>query len=57
MSEGDDVFVTSELDIFAHKPIQTAVLETTKSVCKPIAPVEQIDLEFLIPTNNVRTST
>jgi hypothetical protein len=40
---------SSEVDIFAHKPIQKSVLQTIKTVYKPIAPVEQSDLEFLIP--------
>ena len=40
---------SSELDIFMHGPIQTAVIGTLETVCKPIAPVEQHDLEFLKP--------
>jgi len=43
------VSISSEFDIFARKPIQTAVLETVETVYKPIAPVEQSYLEFLIP--------
>ena len=46
------VFVSSEFDIFAHKPIQSSVLETIETVYKPVAPVEQRDLEFLIPADN-----
>jgi len=46
---GDVEFVTSELDIFAHKPIQTAILETHVVHYKPIATVDKNDLEFLIP--------
>ena len=46
------MFVSSEFDIFAHKPIQTSVLETIHTVCKPIAPVEQSDLQFLITAYN-----
>ena len=49
VSESNGLFVSSEFDIFAHKPVQTAVLETIQTVYKPIASVEQSDLEFLIP--------
>ena len=38
--------ISSEFDV-ARKPIQTAV-ETIETVYKPIALVEQSDLEFLI---------
>jgi hypothetical protein len=43
--------VSSEFDIFVHKPIHTSVLETIETVYQPIAPVEQSDLEFLIPAD------
>ena len=43
---------SSEFDIFAHRPIQTPVLGTTEFAYKPIAPVDQNDLEFLIPADN-----
>ena len=57
MSEGNvwtinGVFVSSDFDIFARKPIQTSVLETIQTVYKPIVPVEQSDFEFLIPADN-----
>jgi len=48
MSEAT-VSISSEFDVFARKPIQTSVVETIETVYKPIAPVEQSDLEFLIP--------
>ena len=35
-----------------HRPIQTAVLGSVKTLYKPLAPVEQNDLEFLIPGDN-----
>ena len=41
--------LSSEFDICIHLPIQTAVLGTVETVYKPVAPVEQNDLEFLIP--------
>jgi hypothetical protein len=45
-------FVSSEFDIFASKPVKESVLETTEVVYKPIASVDQSDLEFLIPADN-----
>jgi len=45
---GDVEFVTTEFDIFAHKPVQTAILETNAVHYKPIATVDQNDLEFFI---------
>jgi len=47
-----ELSVSSEFDIFARKPIQTSVLETIETVYKPNAPVDQSDLEFLIPADN-----
>ena len=41
--------ISSEFDIFLHRPIQTAVLGSVETVYKPLAPVEQNYLEFLIP--------
>ena len=41
--------ISSQFDIFMHRPIQTAVQGTVETVYKPLAPVEQNDLEFLIP--------
>jgi len=49
---GDVEFVTTEFDIFAHKLVQTAILETYVFHYKPIATVDQNDLEFLIPADN-----
>ena len=49
---GDVEFITSEFDIFAHKPVQTAILETNVVHYKPIATVDQTDLEFSIPADN-----
>ena len=49
MSNADVTSDSSELDIFKHRPIQTAVLGTVETVYNPLAPVEKNDLEFLIP--------
>jgi len=48
---GDIEFVTTEFDIFAHKPVKKAILETNAVHYKPIATVDQNDLEFLIPAD------
>jgi hypothetical protein len=42
-------FVGTEFDIFAPKPIQFGVEETIDTIYKPVASVEQSDLEFNIP--------
>jgi hypothetical protein len=39
----------SEFAIFAKKPVQGAVLWSRITHYKPIAPVEQLDLEYVIP--------
>jgi hypothetical protein len=39
----------SEFDIFANKPVQSAVLGTRVAQYKPAAPVDQSDIEFVIP--------
>ena len=49
---GDVEFVTSEFDIFAHKPIHSAILGTDVVHHKPIATVDHNDLEFFIPGDN-----
>jgi len=41
--------ISIQFDIFMQRPIQTAVQCTVETVYKPLAPVEQNDLEFLIP--------
>jgi len=46
---GEVEFVSSEFDIFAPKPVQSAILGTEVFHYKPIATVDQNDLEFLIP--------
>jgi len=48
MSDAEVVSVTSEFDIFMHRPIQTAVLGTVETVYKTLAPVEENDLEFVV---------
>ena len=41
--------ISSQFDIFMRRPIQTAVQGTVETVYKPLAPVEQNDLEFFYP--------
>jgi hypothetical protein len=38
--------------MFAKKPVQSAVLGTRVAQYKPIAPVDQSDIEFIIPGDN-----
>jgi len=42
-------YISSDFDIFARKPIQSSVLDTTEIAFKPIASIGQNDLEFHIP--------
>ena len=49
---GEVEFVNSEFDIFVSKPVQEAILGTDVVHYKPIATVDQNDLEFLIPGDN-----
>ena len=51
MSQTDLAFVSSEFYIFARKPVRHAIQETNVVVYKPIASVDQSDLEFLIPAD------
>ena len=51
MSQTDLAFVSSEFDIFAPKPVQLAIQDTKVVHYKPIASVDQSDLEFLIPAD------
>jgi len=51
ISAAEILTVRSDFEIFALKPIQTLILETVETVYKPIGPVEQSDLEFLIPAD------
>jgi len=51
MSE-DVEFISSEFDIFVKKPIQSAILDNHVVRYKPIATLDQNDLEFLVPGDN-----
>ena len=42
-------YMVTEFDIFAPKPRQVAVEGTTETIYKPIASIDQTDIEFLIP--------
>ena len=46
----DVVSASTEFVIFATTPVQTSTLETLETY-KPIASLDQSDLEFLIPTD------
>src|SRR5215469_16007776 len=44
--------ISSDFDIFAHRPVQASVIETTQVAIKTIAPVDQSDLEFVVPASS-----
>ena len=44
------LLVSSEIDIFAHKPVQTSILKTVETIFRPIASADHSDLEFLFPS-------
>ena len=46
------LWVSSEFDIFAQKPVQTSVLEMIEIIFRPIASVDQSDLNFFIPAEH-----
>jgi hypothetical protein len=48
----DALSVSLEFDIFAQIPVQTSVQETIETVFRPIASVDQSDLEFFIPAEH-----
>jgi len=52
MSGSEIASVSSEFDIFVHRPIQTYVLGEVEAVYKPIAPVDQNDQEYLIASDS-----
>jgi hypothetical protein len=47
----DALSVGSEFDIFAQKPVQTSVQEPVETISRPIASVDEGDLEFIIPAD------
>ena len=42
-------FVGTEYDTFYRKAVQSAVLESIETIYKPIASVDQTDIEFSVP--------
>jgi hypothetical protein len=51
------VSASTEFDIFATKPVQTSTLDATETAYKPIASIDQTDLEFFIPPENKKHHT
>ena len=47
----DVVSASTEFDVFATRPVQTSTLETLETSYKPIATLDQSDLEFLVPAD------
>ena len=44
--------VSSAFDIFEFRPVNTSVLETIEKPHKPVAGVDQNDVEFLVPATS-----
>ena len=42
-------FVGTEFDIFGRKPKQSSTVETNETIYRPVASVDQTDIEFMIP--------
>jgi len=42
-------YVGTEFDIFVRKPKQSSTVETNETIYRPIASVDQTDIEFVIP--------
>ena len=42
-------YVGTEFDIFVRKPKQSSTVETNETIYRPIASVDQTDIEFKIP--------
>jgi hypothetical protein len=42
-------FLGTEFDIFGRKPKQINTVETKETIYRPIASVDQADIEFVIP--------
>ena len=51
MSQSSAGFVSSDFDISTKPTTQSSILETVETRYKPIAPVDQSDLEFVIPAD------
>jgi len=52
MSVAEIASESREFYIFAQRPIQTSVLGKIETLYRPIAPVDQNDLEFFTPTDD-----
>ena len=53
MSGAEIASISSEFYIFAHKPVQAFVLGTIDTAYKTNVPVDQNNVEFLIPADKV----
>ena len=42
-------YVGTEFDIFDRKPKQSSTVQTNETIYRPIASVDQTDIEFVIP--------
>jgi len=49
---GEPSYVGTEFDIFVRKPKQSRTVENVETIYRPIASVDQTDIEFVIPGNS-----
>jgi hypothetical protein len=45
-------FLGTEFDIITRKARQAGTVDTTETIYKTIAPIDQSDVEFIIPADN-----
>ena len=48
----DEVSASTEFDIFATRHVQSSTIETIETADKPIASLDESDLEFLVPADH-----
>jgi hypothetical protein len=48
----ETVTVNIDFDTFAPRPVQSSIVETTGSIYKPIASVDESDWDVLIPAEH-----
>ena len=49
-------YVGTEFDIFIRKLKQSSTVETIETIYRPIASVDQTDIEFVIPGDSARST-
>ena len=49
-------YVGNEFDTFVRKPKQSSTVETNETIYRPIASVDQTDIEFVMPGDSDKFS-